>query len=75
MRKPTEDPIARTVAENFVTDHATGVEDTRAVLGLFPTAEFETVTKVVQGQSIRLRRLVLTGPWEVDPNAPKTAEK
>lgn len=76
MRKPTEDAIARTVAENRVADlltEQTGVAEkdmdvARAVLGEFSAVEFETTGRDVQGERINLRRLVITGPWEVDPN-------
>ena len=87
MRKPLEDPIARTVAEHHLGDalESTGMIDStahepaevgRAVLselaGIGAYIEFETTkSKVRGGQEIPLRRLVITGDWEIDPNAVK----
>jgi hypothetical protein len=82
MRKPIEDVVARGVMENRVADLLTdqsGVAEkdldaARAILGEFPSIEFETTSRDVQGETIRLRRPVLTGAWEVDPNG-RPAEK
>ena len=80
MRKAQEDAVARTVAEKKVGDllaadgnvgpHASIEQATtvaREVLGEFKAVEFETITKRVGDEEIALRRLVITGPWEVDP--------
>lgn len=69
MRKPKEDPIARTVAENQFTDHGPSIEGAREALSFFPAVEFETTTRTVQGEELHLRRVVITGKWEIDPNA------
>lgn len=83
MRKAQEDPLARTVAEHHLGDalEASGLIDStayeptevgRATLKDFAEAvQFETATSRVAGKDIRLRRLVITGPWEVDPNGGK----
>jgi hypothetical protein len=64
-RRNTDDPKAREVVIAHITEKATALEDTRAVVGLFETVEFETATSRVGGTEITLRRVVLTGPWEV----------
>jgi hypothetical protein len=80
MRKPNEDAVARTVAENqlgdllasvsnvYGTDRDGAVVEARALLGGFKTVEFETTTRTVGDETICLRRLVATGSWEVDPS-------
>lgn len=76
MRKAQENALARTVAENklcemlAIGDVNVGEIDRAAVkqvLGEFKAVEFETITKRVGDEEIALRRLVITGPWEVDP--------
>lgn len=67
-RKTAENGAARLRAKDFITDHATGAADTALVVDLFPTAEFETATSKVGGETVSLRRVVLTGPWEVVAN-------
>lgn len=78
MRKAQDDPIARTAAENQLGDALdAAVGDTsgdtmamaRELLGEFKAVEFETTVRKVGTEQIHLRRLVLTGAWEVDPNA------
>lgn len=77
MRKAQDDPIARTVAENQLadildTEESAGPEGaTSMVLGAFKAVEFETTSRTVGDQVIVLRRLVITGAWEVDPNGAK----
>jgi hypothetical protein len=74
MRKANEDATARTAAEVKIGDALTGYTDTteqaaahgRTVLGEFKAVEFETTTRKVGDDEIHLRRLVITGPWEVD---------
>lgn len=79
MPKNTEDPIARTVVENQLMDHLAGIGDTagkvevssstaRELLGDFESVHFETATSKVRGQEVPLRRAVIVGKWEVDPN-------
>lgn len=77
MRKAQENALARTVAENklcemlAIGDVNVGEIDRAAVkqvLGEFKAVEFETITKRVGDEEIALRRLVITGPWEVDPS-------
>jgi hypothetical protein len=78
MRKAQDDPIARTVAENQLGDMFAGngrsvgdrdsdVSAARGLLGAFKAVEFETTSRNVGDQVIPLRRLIITGPWEVDP--------
>jgi hypothetical protein len=79
MRKATEDVLARTEAERQIGDklEAHGLIDSvrneptevgRAVVDGFRAAEFEKTIRRVGDEDIHLRRLVITGPWEVDPN-------
>lgn len=86
MDKPTDDAMARTVAEsrfgdtiheyadrsyrspNSPIDHDEAVRVARDHLAVFPSVRFETVTAVDADRSITMRRLILTGPWEVDPS-------
>jgi hypothetical protein len=76
-----DDAVARTVAENKVTDLLVGAgtivpeggavstDSARYVLGqLARTISFETAVSKVRGQEIALRRLVAVGEWEVDPS-------
>jgi hypothetical protein len=63
-RKTTDDPAASNHAVEFITDRTVSAHDAADVVGLFETAEFETVTAKVGGQPLELRRVVLTGPWE-----------
>jgi hypothetical protein len=78
MRKAQDDVMARTDAERSVGDEleATGLinssanepaEAGRVLLGMFKAIEFETTSRKVGDEELRLRRLVITGPWEVDP--------
>lgn len=75
MRKAQDDAMARAAAESKVadllTDQAGAAPDDRtavtAILGEFKAVEFETTTRKVGDEEIHLRRLVITGPWEVDP--------
>ncbi len=64
-RKTTDNPTARKAAEEFVCDHSVNLDDSRSVVNLFKTVEFETATSRVGGEEIAMRRIVLTGPWEV----------
>lgn len=75
MRNAQDDPMARTAAERKIGDlltDQTGLAQTdlgaaTAILGEFEAVEFETtISKVRGGQEIPVRRLVITGPWEVD---------
>jgi hypothetical protein len=65
-RKTSEDIDARSHA---ITMHAaaSGVDGAVAAdaISAFPSAEFETATSKVGGEPVKLRRVVLTGPWEV----------
>lgn len=67
-RKTSDNKVARDHAVEKITDRATGLEDTKLVVDLFPTVEFETATSKVGGETVNLRRVVLTGPWEVVAN-------
>jgi hypothetical protein len=71
--KAQNDPMARTAAERKLGDIIAPSTDgevdqlTREVLRAFPGVEFETVIKKVGDQELSLRRLVITGAWEVAP--------
>ena len=80
--QPTDDPIARTLAENALADVIlnadAGVGDAagwvhdlaRDIVSLFEFVELDkAASKVSPGQTVPLRRLVLTGAWEVDGSA------
>lgn len=73
MRKAQDDAMARTAAERVVGDVVAPSTDgqvdelARTVLGEFEAVQFETAVSKVGGKPIALRRLVITGPWEVDP--------
>lgn len=81
MRKAQDDVMARGFAEHKVGDilESRGLVDSvdhepvqtgRQVVGEFEAVEFErSVTKVRGGGEVALRRVVLTGKWEVDPDA------
>lgn len=79
MRKPKEDVLARGRAEHVLSEALESVGLTgaageypasgvREALSTFPAVEFETLTKKVGDQELHLRRLVVTGSWEIDPN-------
>lgn len=83
-RKVEDDVMARTAAERAIGDvmEATGVIDSstnepteagRLVLGeLARAVQFEKATsKDPDGVVVPQRRIVITGPWEVDPDALK----
>jgi hypothetical protein len=80
-RKATDDVMARTEAERVLGNEmeATGTIDStniepaeagRRVLDQVAAAvEFETgVSKDPDGKQVPMRRLVITGPWTVDPD-------
>lgn len=79
MRKAQDDALARTEAERVIGDEleSSGVIDSnthepteagrRILAQIAKAVEFETITKRVGDEEIALRRLVITGPWEVDP--------
>jgi hypothetical protein len=76
-----DDPVARTVAENQLGDalyehghlyshtnpngHDQAVRDARSLLAAYPSVRFETSDGT--GGQVPARRMVITGPWEVDP--------
>lgn len=77
MRKTQDDVMARSVAESQMADLLTdqcGVapddhEAAKALVGHFKAVEFERGTsKDPDKQVVPMRRVVLTGPWEVDPD-------
>jgi len=70
-RKTYDDPRARNAAVEFITDHATSAGDSAMVVDAFPVAEFETAQSRVGGEVLKLRRVVLTGPWEVVTDYPE----
>lgn len=81
MRKATDDVMAREAAEALLYDRLDEQEaadprgTAKAIVGEFKAAEFETGTsKDPDRNAVPMRRLVLTGPWVIDPNPPAPAE-
>lgn len=84
-QNPADDPMARTLAENALTqlvaDNVVGADAiagnvARAIVAAMPIVALDTVDSKVQGgQTVPLRRLVLLGDWELDPNAPRKSKK
>jgi hypothetical protein len=67
-RKTTENLAARQYVKGLVDSEEIVSNDAAdRIVDLFDTAEFETATSRVGGTDITLRRVVLTGPWEVAP--------
>jgi hypothetical protein len=67
-RKTTDDQAARQAAADLIArNDAAGLDrsDAGKVVMAFDAAEFESVTTRAAGSEIPLRRVVLTGPWEV----------
>jgi hypothetical protein len=64
-RKVSDNLHAREAARDFLTSHATNADDSALVVDLFPSVEFETAQSKVGGEPVKLRRITLTGPWEV----------
>lgn len=81
MRKTQDDAMARTAAETALADSLAGGEvgaynshedaqrDAAFVISTFKAVEFETTVKKIGDEEISLRRVVLTGPWEVAPGS------
>lgn len=75
MRKANEDVLARTAVERMVGDiiapNTDGEVDrlAKTVVSVFKAVEFERVVKTVGDEQIALRRPLLTGAWEVDPDS------
>jgi hypothetical protein len=65
-RKTTDDPAARDYAERkigaIMAESHGG--DGETIVGAFKTAEFETASPKVGGETVEMHRVVLTGPWE-----------
>jgi hypothetical protein len=69
-RKTTDSPAARDAAGELIAPALNGpgeIEQANDAARQFETAEFETATSRVAGETVTLRRVVLTGPWEVAP--------
>lgn len=64
VRKAVDDKIAREDVTGqwgaFVND-----DDALTLVGRFPFVQYETATSKVAGEEVAMRRVVLTGPWEV----------
>jgi hypothetical protein len=73
MPKHTDDKDARGAAEDLFRKLADewdfngpqGGPSASVFASSFPIVEFETAAKVVDGETVNLRRTVLVGPWEV----------
>lgn len=80
MRKAQDDVMARGAAERLIADYLDledamtpfadgGAGNVRGLVGEFKAVEFERGTsKDPDKQVVPMRRVVLTGPWEVDPD-------
>lgn len=56
--------------ESMVMERDEGVRYARSLLAAYPSVRFETAKTLIEGpgqHAVHLRRLVITGPWEVDP--------
>lgn len=80
---PTDDPIARTLAENELADviggtgavahHDEALTIARAVVAHYPVVALDKQRgHVAGGEKVALRRITFTGSWEADPNTPTT---
>lgn len=74
LRKAVDDKAARDEALRLVTGLAgeladangvDGIDVARMVIAEFPAIQFDAATSRVAGEEISMRRVVLTGPWEV----------
>jgi len=59
------DAAAREAARTLIDPQVQDSIGTTEVVDLFPGAEFETATTKIKGGVVSLRRVKLTGPWEV----------
>lgn len=65
-RKTIDNEAARQAASVLIDEsHDLAADQSRGIVDLFEAAEFETATSKVGGQTISLRRVVLTSPWKV----------
>lgn len=81
MRRTSDDVTARAAAESKLADllDRTGMPIgnseggplavSKELVSEFKAVEFETTTRKVGDDEIKLRRLVITGPWEVAPGS------
>lgn len=78
MRKAQDDVMARGAAERMLSDlidedtvsREGALQMAKDLVGEFKAVEFERGTsKDPDKQIVPMRRVVLTGPWEVDPDA------
>ena len=77
VRKAVDDKAARDEALRLITGQhggltavaeeagVDGIDAGRVVIAEFPAIQFETATSKVAGEELRMRRVVLTGPWQV----------
>jgi hypothetical protein len=64
-RKTTDDLAAREAARKLIDPTDTDLSGTTETVDKFVAVEFETATSRAAGETIKLRRVTLTGPWEV----------
>ena len=65
-RKAIIDHLTQEWEGTIFADVRGGPENAAAiVVDWFPFVQYETATSKVAGESITMRRIVLTGPWEV----------
>lgn len=64
VRKAVDDKAARDQVLGLLMGSVEG-DAADEIVGRFPAIQFETATSRVAGEELRMRRVVLTGPWEV----------
>ncbi len=64
-RKTTDSEVARQEASALIGAATAKPEDAENAVALFKSVEFETATTRIGGEDVSVRRVVLTGPWEV----------
>lgn len=79
MHRPEEDVLARTEAERMLADliddgevhefTSKAAAEAKGILDAFPAVQYDTTVSKARGTEVKLRRLVITGPWEVDITA------
>lgn len=74
VRKTSKDPAAREALQMIV-DRAWDSEERGDVAYAFDGVEFDRIVTRIGGQPVAMRRLVLTGRWEADPNPPTEPAK
>lgn len=74
VRKTSSDPAARE-AFAAILDQAYRSDEPGDAVATFDGVEFDRIVTKIGGQPVAMRRLVLTGRWEADPNPPTETAK